>query len=75
MLEESFPVGGDVYVAAVSNREVPSGEALAEKVAETRAQMTRSRREEVFQRYVEELRAKAVVEIYNDRIDVLRRQS
>jgi len=75
LLEESFPIGGDVYVAAVSDREVPSGEALAEKVAETREQMTRSRREEVFQRYVEELRAKAAVEIYNDRIDVLRRQS
>ena len=75
LLEESFPIGGDVYVAAVSNREVPSGEALAEKVAATREQMTRSRREEVFQRYVDELRANAVVEIYNDRLDVLRRQS
>ena len=75
LIEESFEIGGDIYVAAVSKREVPSGEDLEQQVAEVRDQMTLSRREEVFQRYVEELRARAVVEIYTERLDALRTPS
>lgn len=75
LLEEPFVIAGDVYIASVSNREVPEGSDLEEKVSDIRAQMTQSRREEVFQRYVEELRAAAVVEVYSERLDALRAPS
>ena len=75
LLEEPFAIAGDVYIASVSNREFPAGSDLEQKVSDTRAKMTQSRREEVFQRYVEELRAAAVVEIYTERLDALRAPS
>ena len=75
LLDQAFAIGGDFFVASVSQRETPSVADLGEQLAELRDRMTLSRREEVFQRYVDELRARAEVRIYPDRIDALRRPS
>jgi peptidyl-prolyl cis-trans isomerase D len=68
LADRTFRVAGDAYVVALAERELPEGEDLEAQIEATHTAMTNQRRSQVMQRYINELRGAATIEIYRDNL-------
>ncbi|HEY8516942.1 MAG TPA: SurA N-terminal domain-containing protein [Candidatus Binatia bacterium] len=66
--DQVFVVTSDAFVVELKERTVPSDEEIAKKMDETRQSILERRRADVFQRYLQELKTKAQIEVNADRL-------
>lgn len=69
--EEPFVVLGDALVIGLGESTVPTEDEMKEKLEETRTALLRRTQQQLFQSYVEELRAGAKVEVNRQVLDAL----
>ena len=69
--DETFAALGDTFVVGVGESAVPADDEMSEKIEESRTALLRQTQQELFQRYVAELKAKAKVEINRQVLDSL----
>lgn len=68
---ETYDVLGDAIVVGVGETKMPSDEELTGKMDEVRAALLTQSRQQVFQSYVEELKAAATIEVNTQLLDQL----
>lgn len=71
LADRLFDVAGDWWVVELDTATEPSAEEIAKRIPETRRRMLEARREGVLGRYLEELKAKAHIEVDRQRIDAM----
>ncbi|MEO2167425.1 MAG: peptidyl-prolyl cis-trans isomerase, partial [bacterium] len=69
LADRIFVVGDDAFVVALADRELPEADDLEAQIEETRTAMANQRRSEVMQRYINELRLAANIEIYTENLE------
>lgn len=68
LAESVFVITGDAYVVELHEKTVPSDDEIAKKMDETRKTLLERRRSDAFQRYVEELKKDAQIEVNAQRL-------
>jgi peptidyl-prolyl cis-trans isomerase D len=68
LADQTFTVAGDVVVVELLERTRPTDEKIAEQMDKTRDTLLSRKQQQVFLAYIEELKAKAAVEIFPDRL-------